>query len=396
MPWQALEPAAFPFLDYRRFTFSLGIDTPRGLWLAGNTAARFDEARGGMVVEGDLVAQAGVAYDKLAASLGAAGLGSGSIVRAVEYVVPRALADYPRLAALRAARFGTELPATTTVVVDRLLRPEALIEVEAVAARGPSVATPLAGALDVPAGTPPRRAGDVLYIPALGAVDPGSGAILAPGSVAGQAEVIFDRSRRLLAAAGLGFEHVVRTAEWLVPAALPAYRDTAAVRRRFLAAPYPAATGIVMPRLAHPEALLQVEFVAVAGHPRRAVNPGWPESATRTYAPAAAAGGVLYLSGRAAIDPRTGELAHPGDVVAQTRYVYARLGEILEAAGASAAHVVKTTEYIVPAALADYRRTAEVRREAFRPPFPAATGVVCERLLRDGALIEVEAVAVLG
>jgi enamine deaminase RidA (YjgF/YER057c/UK114 family) len=55
---------------------------------------------------------------------------------------------------------------------------------------------------------------------------------------------------------------------------------------------------------------------------------------------------------------------------------------------------VKTTEFVTPEGLGDYRKTAEVRREVFAPPFPAATGVVCEGLPAPGAQIAVEAVAV--
>jgi enamine deaminase RidA (YjgF/YER057c/UK114 family) len=43
----------------------------------------------------------------------------------------------------------------------------------------------------------------------------------------------------------------------------------------------------------------------------------------------------------------------------------------------------------------NYRKTADVRREFFRPPYPAATGVQVKGLLREGALIEIKALAVL-
>jgi enamine deaminase RidA (YjgF/YER057c/UK114 family) len=43
----------------------------------------------------------------------------------------------------------------------------------------------------------------------------------------------------------------------------------------------------------------------------------------------------------------------------------------------------------------NYRATADVRREFVRPPYPTATGVIVAGLLREGALIEISAVAVL-
>ena len=53
----------------------------------------------------------------------------------------------------------------------------------------------------------------------------------------------------------------------------------------------------------------------------------------------------------------------------------------------------KTVDYIVTTD--GYRETAEVRREMFPRGFPAATGVVVKGLLRPGALIEIDAIAVL-
>ena len=55
---------------------------------------------------------------------------------------------------------------------------------------------------------------------------------------------------------------------------------------------------------------------------------------------------------------------------------------------------MKTTEFITSEGLGDYRKTADVRREVFGLPYPAATGVICERLSRPGSLISVEATAV--
>ena len=56
--------------------------------------------------------------------------------------------------------------------------------------------------------------------------------------------------------------------------------------------------------------------------------------------------------------------------------IYARLGHQLAVCGAGLDMVVKTTEFVTPEGLGDYRKTAEVRREVFAPPFPAATGVL--------------------
>lgn len=95
------------------------------------------------------------------------------------------------------------------------------------------------------------------------------------------------------------------------------------------------------------------------------------------------------------LNPETLEMEHAGDIVAQTRYVYANLMKVLEAAGVGPEAVVKTIEFVTPEGLRNYRATAGVRREFFQPPYPTATGIICEALLRPEMLIEVDAWAVV-
>src|SRR5262245_17598155 len=116
----------------------------------------------------------------------------------------------------------------------------------------------------------------------------------------------------------------------------------------------------------------------------------WPER--YTFSPAVRSGNLLFISGTTAGD-ETGGIVGRGDIVAQTRYIYRKMERILTAAGAGFENVVQTTEYITTTE--NYAKTAAVRREVFRPPYPTATGVIVAGLLRDGALIEISAVAVL-
>ena len=116
----------------------------------------------------------------------------------------------------------------------------------------------------------------------------------------------------------------------------------------------------------------------------------WP--GRYTFSHAVRAGNLLFISGTTATDER-GELVAPGDIVEQTRVILGKFRRLLEAAGGGMEHIVETTEYITTTE--QYRRTAEVRREFFRPPYPTATGVIVAGLLREGAVIEISAVAVL-
>jgi len=94
-------------------------------------------------------------------------------------------------------------------------------------------------------------------------------------------------------------------------------------------------------------------------------------------------------------DPQTGKILWPGNIVSQARQAYENIKAILESAGATFDDVIKTCEYITPAAFSDYKATAAIRREYFKNDFPAATGVVVNRLVHKDALIEIDALAVL-
>ena len=387
MTKKALEPTYFPFFDYKSYSFSLGLETPGGIWLSGHTASEHSPATQTMVIsaEGDLVAQARVSHAKIESILQASGLELQNVVRLVDYVTPEGLAQYAQLAELRRELFGDRGPVISTVVVNRLLRPTALIEIEA-------VASPDGGA--VVSDGQGREMGDVIYFQTQLPVKPGTTEIACPGDLVGQTQQIYDNTARLLQQAGLGFEHVVKTVEFLTPAGLPYYRDTGRVRKVYLGPNYPAATGIIMPSLAHPEALLQVDFVASRA-PKQTINPGWSRYDQLTYVPATKAGHLMCLAGQGALNPETQEMEHIGDIVGQTRYVYANLMTVLEAAGVGPEAIVKTIEFVTPAGLPHYRETAGVRREFFDRPYPAATGIICDSLLRPEMLIEVDVWAVV-
>ena len=125
------------------------------------------------------------------------------------------------------------------------------------------------------------------------------------------------------------------------------------------------------------------------------INPGWKYYTNLTYAPAVLKGNMLFISGQdaAEADPKTGELIFSKDIREQTRVIYEKFREILEAAGASFEDVVSTTDYITTTE--NYKATAEVRRQYFGDSFPASTGVIVKGLLHKGALIEIDAIAIL-
>src|SRR5215470_10844839 len=117
----------------------------------------------------------------------------------------------------------------------------------------------------------------------------------------------------------------------------------------------------------------------------------WPER--YTFSPGVRSGNLLFISGTTATDDRQ-QIVGRGDIVAQTRQIFRKFEAILTAAGGSLKDIVETTEFITTTE--NYRKTADVRREIFGgPPYPAATGVIVAGLLREDALIEISAIAVL-
>jgi enamine deaminase RidA (YjgF/YER057c/UK114 family) len=106
-------------------------------------------------------------------------------------------------------------------------------------------------------------------------------------------------------------------------------------------------------------------------------------------------GKIIAISGTVATDENHRTL-FKGDLEGQMRYIYETVKDLLEKMGGSMDDVIKTTDYITPQAIADYAKTAEIRREYFkRDNYPAATGVVVHSLLRPDWLIEIEFLAVV-
>ncbi len=121
---------------------------------------------------------------------------------------------------------------------------------------------------------------------------------------------------------------------------------------------------------------------------------GWDSYRRYTFAPAVKKAGLIFLSGSTAVDRNTGEFVGEGDIVAQTRQIYKNMQEILEAAGASMADIVQTSDYITTTV--GYKETANIRRELFGDSFPASSGFIVSALLNPKALIEIDAIAVVG
>ena len=125
---------------------------------------------------------------------------------------------------------------------------------------------------------------------------------------------------------------------------------------------------------------------------RQIVTGGMSWSKRYTYVPGLRVGNLLFLSGTTGTDEQN-QIVDPNDIAAQTRTIFGKFERILNEVGATCADIVETTDYITTTE--NYSATAEIRREVFKGQFPTSSGVVVAGLLREGALIEISAVAVI-
>ncbi len=106
------------------------------------------------------------------------------------------------------------------------------------------------------------------------------------------------------------------------------------------------------------------------------------------YSQAIEVNGMVYTSGVIPVDPATGNI--PEGSVAQARQAFTNLTNLLEAAGTSAANVVKTTVFIKE--MNDFAAINEVYAEFFPSPYPSRSCVEVARLPKD-VMLEIEAIA---
>jgi 2-iminobutanoate/2-iminopropanoate deaminase len=109
------------------------------------------------------------------------------------------------------------------------------------------------------------------------------------------------------------------------------------------------------------------------------------------YSQAVKAGGLVFVSGQLALEPGHTELMG-GTIQEQTEQVFANLRAILEEAGTSVDRLVKTTVFLQN--LDDFQGMNEVYARHVGDTPPARSTVEVARL-PSGALVEIEAVALL-
>lgn len=112
-------------------------------------------------------------------------------------------------------------------------------------------------------------------------------------------------------------------------------------------------------------------------------------AAAGPYSHAAAAGGLLFVSGQVPLDPNSGELVL-GGIGEQTEQCLRNLESVCDAAGARLAHAVRATIYLTDLP-GDWTEVNEAYGAYFQddPPARVAIGVAALPL---GARVEIDAV----
>ena len=112
-------------------------------------------------------------------------------------------------------------------------------------------------------------------------------------------------------------------------------------------------------------------------------------SAIGPYSQAIQCGNLVFTSGQIPIDPATGVFVE-GGIKEQTRQSLLNVKAVLEEAGLTMGHVVKTMVFM--ADMNDFADMNAVYAEFFTEPYPARSAVAVKTLPK-GALVEIEVVA---
>lgn len=123
---------------------------------------------------------------------------------------------------------------------------------------------------------------------------------------------------------------------------------------------------------------------------RRLISTPAAPPAAGPYSQAVTAGNLVFVAGQLPLDLSG---AVPEGVEAQTRQSLANVTVVLDAAGASAASVLKTTVFLKN--MNDFAAMNAVYAEVFGTSLPARSTIEVARLPRD-VLVEIECVALSG
>ena len=245
--------------------------------------------------------------------------------------------------------------------------------------------------------SPAVRAGGLVFCSGLAAFDPESGERL-HGTVTSETRRAFENVGLMLAAAGSSLARIVQVRAMLYDRI--EYDVMNRVYRQFVPTAPPARTVWSVRLDAGFKVQLDVTALAADGDlsmtERSIIEPRNPalnvsKNLNLPHSPGVRAGGLIFLSGMVATDPRTGERS-PGTVAAETRQILQNMAHLLESAGSSLRRAVKINVLLYD--MLEFDNMNAVFREFFPVDPPART--VCGVQLGFGLKVEIECIALAG
>jgi 2-iminobutanoate/2-iminopropanoate deaminase len=108
------------------------------------------------------------------------------------------------------------------------------------------------------------------------------------------------------------------------------------------------------------------------------------------YSPGVVLGNLVFVSGQAAVDPKTGKLA--GDTVeSQTEQVFRNIESILKAAGSGLDKIVRCGVFLID--MKDFSKMNAVYERMMAGNRPVRTTVQAAALPMEGLRVEIDAIA---
>jgi len=129
--------------------------------------------------------------------------------------------------------------------------------------------------------------------------------------------------------------------------------------------------------------------------PKEALNPETIHRPVGGYSHVviAPAGRLAFIAGQVGVD-QDGNIVGKGDMTVQSRQSLENLKAAAEAVGGTLDDIVSITVFVTN--IDQFIAASEVRRQYFRPDYPASTLIQVGRLAHPDLLIEINAVVALG
>jgi len=338
---------------------------------------------GTLAQQGDIRAQTKTVIDSIGQNLAKSGSSLANVVAVHVYL--KNAADAAAMTEVWRTYWPKDAPTRTTVVA-QLVRPDALVEMSAIAVPNGAervIITPAGWSTGNPYSYA-IRTGDTLFMSGIVARNNQDNTPL-DADMATQTQTVMATAGDLLKAAGFGFEHVVSSRVYITDVA--AFQD---MNRNY--SPHfpkdPPARATVVTGLPGPTFKVEMTLTAYRGPKQAFTTPaadGSPGKPNPILSSAIKVGNRLYVSG---ILGNTAQ--NTGDMGAQTTELLGRVGRTLKAAGFDWADVVDSIVYVTDISKFDEMNAAY--RTVFTNGFPARATVGTGLVGRDG-LVEIMFVA---